>query len=162
MKGEEDGLAWRLGRALEARGMKLVTAESCTGGWIAKRITDVAGSSKWFEVGYVTYSNNAKHFLLGVPQAVFETDGAVSSACVRAMAASALERGAGDIAVAVSGIAGPGGGTADKPVGTVWFGFARADGVIETESRLFAGDRDAVRRMAVDHALRGLILRVEG
>ncbi|AOU99733.1 damage-inducible protein CinA [Acidihalobacter yilgarnensis] len=161
MSGDGMALAERLGRVLATRGMKLVTAESCTGGWIAKRITDIAGSSAWFEIGYVTYSNDAKHKLLGVSERVFETAGAVSASCVREMAVGALVRGGGDIAVAVSGIAGPGGGSPEKPVGTVWFGYALVDGTIEAESGFFRGDRDAIRRAAVDCALRGLLTRVE-
>lgn len=140
--------------------MKLVTVESCTGGWIAKQVTDVPGSSQWFEAGFVTYSNASKHHLLGVPQAVFETAGAVSQACVEAMAAGALERVGGDIVVAVSGIAGPGGGSAAKPVGTVWFAFAQDQGPLEAERCQFWGDRDTIRRSAVAHALRGLLARV--
>ncbi|AOV16368.1 damage-inducible protein CinA [Acidihalobacter aeolianus] len=159
MCGERD-LALRVGHALAERGMRVVTAESCTGGWVAKRITDVAGSSSWFDVGYVTYSDAAKQRLLGVPEEVFERHGAVSAACVHAMAAGALERGGGDVAVAVSGIAGPGGGSPDKPVGTVWFGFARRGGEVETELCHFEGDRDAVRRAAVDFALGGVLARV--
>lgn len=160
MKRLEDDLAWQLGKVLEARGMKLVTAESCTGGWIAQRMTDVPGSSRWFEAGCVTYSNASKHRLLGVPHTIFETEGAVSSACVRAMASGALERVGGDIAVAVSGIAGPEGGTADKPVGTVWFAFAKGRDAIETERCRFWGDRDMIRRTAAEHALQGLLARV--
>ncbi|OBS10163.1 CinA family protein [Acidihalobacter prosperus] len=160
MQDDRSDVAELLGRALSARGMRLVTAESCTGGWIAKRVTDVSGSSAWFEAGFVTYSNRMKAALLGVPESVFASAGAVSEACVRAMVAGALERASGDIAVAVSGIAGPGGGSSDKPVGTVWFGYAQNGGTIEAECHRFEGNRDAVRRAAVDRALRGLLARV--
>lgn len=155
-----EGLVQRLGQVLVAHRIKLVTAESCTGGWIAKRITDVAGSSAWFEAGFVTYSNESKHMLLGVPQEIFEHEGAVSAVCVRAMASGALERAGGDVAIAVSGIAGPGGGSANKPAGTVWFAYARVGKAIEVECCRFSGNRDSVRRSAVDHALRGLFTRV--
>jgi nicotinamide-nucleotide amidase len=153
---ELEPLAGRLGEALAARGWRAATAESCTGGWIAKVITDVAGSSGWFGTGWVTYSNEAKTRLLGVPAALIDAEGAVSEAVVRAMAAAARKRAGADLAVAVSGVAGPGGGTAAKPVGLVWFAWASPLGV-EAESRRFAGGRDAVRAQSVAHALRGLI-----
>jgi nicotinamide-nucleotide amidase len=149
-------LAALLGERLAAAGLMLATAESCTGGWIAKCITDIAGSSRWLDRGFVTYSNGAKQQLLGVQQATLAVHGAVSEAVVREMAAGALAQSAAQVAVSVSGIAGPGGGTAAKPVGTVCFGFALADGV-RTETRRFVGDRDAVRRQSVAHALQRLI-----
>src|SRR6185437_17070499 len=117
-------LSERVGQKLRAAGRRLVTAESCTGGWVAKACTDVAGSSQWFECGFVTYSNAAKVRDLGVAELTLSTHGAVSEPTVREMAAGALRVSGADIAVAISGIAGPDGGTPTKPVGTVWFGLA--------------------------------------
>lgn len=148
-------LATRVARTLGARHRRLATAESCTGGWIAKVLTDLAGSSDWFERGLVTYSNRAKQELLDVPAALLEAHGAVSEAVVAAMARGLRERTGVDVTLAVSGIAGPGGGTPDKPVGTVWFAWDA--GPSRTDCVQFAGDRDAVRRQAVAHALRGLL-----
>jgi len=148
-------LARAIGTRLLAHGRWLATAESCTGGWVAKVLTDVAGSSGWFERGLVTYSNRAKQELLGVPAALLDAHGAVSGEVVAAMAAGLRARSGADLALAVSGIAGPAGGSPEKPVGTVWF--AWDDGTLRTECVRFAGDRDAVRRQAVDHALRGLL-----
>ena len=140
---------------LEAR-RRLVTAESCTGGWIAKLCTDIAGSSEWFDCGFVVYSNAAKSRDLGVPEKLIDTEGAVSDAVVRAMAEGAIARTGADIAIAVSGIAGPGGAVPGKPVGTVWFALAQkfADR-LECQGHLiqFEGNRDAVRRQAVQYAL---------
>ncbi|MFO1264020.1 MAG: CinA family protein [Rhodoferax sp.] len=138
------------------RGWKLVTAESCTGGLIAATCTDLAGSSEWFERGFVTYSNAAKTELLGVDAALIAGHGAVSEPVVRAMAQGALAHSHAQIAVAVTGIAGPGGGSADKPVGTVWLGWATAAGVTTT-LRHFAGDRAAVREATARHALQQLV-----
>jgi nicotinamide-nucleotide amidase len=149
------GLAERVGGLLSARGLRVVAAESCTGGWIAKALTDVPGSSRWFDGGWVVYADAAKRGFLGVPAAVLETHGAVSEAVVRALAEAARERLAADFAVAVSGVAGPGGGTADKPVGFVWFAWASA-AATTTESRRFTGDREAVRRQSVAFALERL------
>ena len=131
----------------------LVTAESCTGGMIAAACTDLAGSSAWFERGFVTYSNAAKTELLGVDPALLRQQGAVSEPVARAMALGALAHSQAQVALAVTGIAGPGGGSPDKPVGTVWFGFA-VPGQVTTEVRHFAGDRAAVRLATVQHALR--------
>jgi nicotinamide-nucleotide amidase len=147
-------LATGIGQRLATQGRWLAVAESCTGGWIAKVLTDIAGSSAWFERGLVTYSNRAKRELLGVPAALIDREGAVSEAVVAAMAAGLRERSGADITVAVSGIAGPSGGTPGKPVGTVcfaWDGPATRTGTIH-----FDGDREAVRHQAVAHALRGL------
>ena len=130
----------------------LATAESCTGGLIAATCTDLAGSSAWFERGLVTYSNAAKIELLGVDPALIAQHGAVSDAVVRAMVQGALKHAHAQVAVAVTGVAGPGGGSADKPVGTVWFGFA-LPGQVLTEYRHFAGDRAQVRSATVQHAL---------
>jgi nicotinamide-nucleotide amidase len=152
--------AARLGRRLSASGRWVATAESCTGGWIAKVLTDVAGSSAWFGEGFVTYGNAAKHRRLGVPRDVLRGDGAVSEAAVRAMAAGALQRSGADLAVAVSGIAGPGGAVPGKPVGTVWLCWAARRGKsvrLTTRLHHFRGDREAVRRKTVRAALRGLL-----
>jgi nicotinamide-nucleotide amidase len=151
-----EALALKLGRALHARAWRLGVAESCTGGWIAKVLTDVAGSSQWFEGGVVSYSNAAKTELLGVPGDVLAAHGAVSEETVRAMAEGARARFAADVAVAVSGVAGPGGGTADKPVGTVHFAWAASSGLTAAR-RIFAGSREAVRRQTVALALERLI-----
>lgn len=147
-------LAGRLGEALLAQGATVTVAESCTGGWIAKCLTDVPGSSGWFERGWVSYSNAAKREDLGVAPSLLASEGAVSEAVVRAMADGARRRAGATAALAVSGIAGPGGGSEAKPVGTVCFGLARADGRTEAWTCRFAGDRDAVRRAAVAEGLR--------
>ncbi len=149
-------LAVRLGRALEARNLRVATAESCTGGWIAKALTDIPGSSRWVEGGVVAYSNSAKSSLLGVPAGIVAAHGAVSEPVVRSMAEGARARFGVPLTVAVSGVAGPDGGTPEKPIGTVWF--AWANGRETTAAReLFAGDREAVRRRSVDFALRRLL-----
>ena len=137
---------------LLARGWMLVTAESCTGGMIAAACTDLAGSSQWFERGFVTYSNAAKTEMLGVPAALIEAHGAVSEPVARAMATGAVARSHAQVAVAVTGVAGPTGGSADKPVGTVWFGWCVA-GQTHSQVQHFAGDRAAVRAATVRHAL---------
>jgi nicotinamide-nucleotide amidase len=145
---------------LLAGGRQIVTAESCTGGWIAKACTDRPGSSQWFRGGVVAYTNELKTALLGVWPATLEEAGAVSEATVREMAVGALERLGGDVAVAVTGIAGPDGGSIDKPVGTVWFGWAHrsAAGIdVRTCQHWFAGNRDEVRRQSVATALRGVL-----
>lgn len=149
-------LVERLAGALIASGRMLATAESCTGGMIAARCTDLAGSSSWFDRGLVTYSNEAKRELLGVTAATLDRHGAVSSETATEMAAGALAASRADLTVAVTGVAGPSGGSADKPVGTVWFGFASAAGV-ETERMRFPGDRAAVREATVVHALARLV-----
>lgn len=141
-----------LARLLMQNGWMMATAESCTGGLIAASCTDLAGSSNWFERGFVTYSNAAKSELLGVDPALINTHGAVSDAVVRAMAKGALAHAHAQVAVAVTGVAGPGGGSAEKPVGTVWLAWATPMGVV-SEMQHFAGDRAAVRQATVDHAL---------
>ena len=146
-----------LAQALRGRGWMIGTAESCTGGLIAAACTAVAGSSDWFERGFVTYSNAAKTDLLGVPAALIETHGAVSAEVVQAMADGALARSRVQLAVAVTGIAGPGGAAPGKPVGTVWVALARAGGATEAEVLRLAGDRAAVREQTVHHALRRLL-----
>jgi nicotinamide-nucleotide amidase len=150
-------LATRTGETLQRRGWMAATAESCTGGWIAKCLTDVAGSSAWFDRGFVTYSNTAKQEMLGVDVAVLESEGAVSEATVAAMVRGALAHSRADIAVAISGIAGPGGGRPGKPVGTVCFAWATRDGLQRLATCHFEGDRDTVRQQAVAHALQGLL-----
>lgn len=152
-------LAERIGSALCGDGLTLATAESCTGGWVSQCLTAVAGSSVWFERGFVTYSNAAKSELLGVDAALIEAHGAVSEAVARAMAAGALARSRAQVSVAVTGVAGPTGGSTDKPVGTVWFGWATPAGVF-AEHRRFDGDRAAVRQATVAHALAGLLARL--
>ena len=151
-----DALAGRLGERLLAAGLMAATAESCTGGWIAKTFTDIAGSSAWFDRGFVTYSNEAKQELLGVRDETLAVHGAVSEATVREMVAGALARSRAGVVVAVSGIAGPGGGTPDKPVGTVWLAWGRRGGVCRAELQRFAGDRELVRRQAVARAIQGM------
>lgn len=152
-----EALAARLGAALVAEGRMLATAESCTGGGVARAVTDVAGSSAWFERGFVTYSDEAKQEMLGVPAATIAAHGAVSAAVVEAMAAGALARSRADVAVAVSGVAGPGGGTTAKPVGTVWLAWARRGQAPATRHDLLGGDRAAVREAAVRIALEGVL-----
>ena len=155
-------LAARVGRHLLSGQRGVATAESCTGGWIAKSLTDIAGSSQWFIEGFVTYSNESKRRRLGVPRSVLQTWGAVSEATVRAMARGALERSGAQVAVAVTGIAGPGGAVPGKPVGTVWLGWAVRRGraiQVTAQLRHFRGERDAVRRKTVRAALEGLLRR---
>jgi len=149
-------LSERVGLALKARGASITTAESCTGGWIAKVITDIAGSSSWFERGFVTYSNEAKSQMIGVKPETLAAHGAVSEAVVVEMAIGALKAARSDYAISVSGIAGPDGGSDEKPVGTVWFGFASVNGQGITRRECFPGDRDAVRRQATAYALHTL------
>jgi len=156
-----EAVAQKLGRALQERRSRMATAESCTGGWIAKAVTDVAGSSQWFDGGIVAYSNAAKIALLGVPADVLAAHGAVSEEAVCAMAEGARARLAADFAVAVSGIAGPDGGSADKPVGTVHFAWA-APGGVTAARRIFAGSRETVRRLTVALALERLVDLVIG
>lgn len=157
-------LAERVGRRLLKQGGRVTTAESCTGGWIAKALTDVPGSSQWFGEGFVTYANEAKVSRLGVSRKVLKSEGAVSRAVALAMARGALHRAGADVSVAVTGIAGPDGAVPGKPVGTVWFCWAyrrRGGGGVRSsvERRRFTGDREAVRRKAVTAALRGLLRR---
>lgn len=151
-------LARRVAAALDGPSWALATAESCTGGWIAKVLTDIPGSSAWFHGGFVTYSNTAKTDMLGVPEALLAEAGAVSREVVEAMAAGAQRRSGAELAVAVSGVAGPGGGTPDKPVGTVWFAWAGPDGALRNEVHHFPGDREAVRRQTVAAALAGVLV----
>ncbi|CAN7195043.1 CinA family protein [Pseudorhodoferax sp. LjRoot39] len=156
MNDSVDVLVLRLADVLRARGLMLATAESCTGGLIAGACTDLAGSSDWFERGFVSYSNAAKTELLGVDAALIVAHGAVSEPVARAMAQGAVRHAHAQLAVAVTGVAGPGGGSAEKPVGTVWFGWALPGGT-HTEVQCFAGDRAAVRAATVRHALARLL-----
>ena len=155
-------LAVRVGRALLRSERSAATAESCTGGWIAKAMTDIAGSSQWFVEGFVTYSNKSKVRRLGVPMSVLKREGAVSEAVARAMALGAVRRSGAQVAVAVTGIAGPDGAVPGKPVGTVWLAWAVKRGVkvhVTADLKRFAGDREAVRRKTVRAALAGLLKR---
>jgi nicotinamide-nucleotide amidase len=149
-------LAAEVGRALQGRKLLLSTAESCTGGGIAAAITEIAGSSGWFDCGFVTYSNAAKQALLNVPDGLITQHGAVSEEVAAAMASGALANSDAGVAVSTTGIAGPGGAVPGKPVGTVCFGWANDDSV-HTERLVFAGDRHAVREQSVLHALQGLL-----
>lgn len=155
-------LARELGEALARAGLVLVTAESCTGGGLARAVTDVAGSSAWFDRGFVTYSDVAKEEMLGVDPALIRAHGAVSEAVVRAMAAGALARSRAQVAVAVSGVAGPGGGTAAKPVGTVCLAWQRRGADACSRRDRYPGDREAIRARAVEEALRGLVRLARG
>ncbi|WP_437609157.1 nicotinamide-nucleotide amidase [Erwinia sp. V71] len=149
-------LSAAIGARLQHLHATVTAAESCTGGWISKVITDIAGSSAWFERGFVTYSNEAKQQLIGVSAGTLEQWGAVSEQVVCEMAQGARQAAQADFAMAVSGIAGPGGGSDDKPVGTVWFGFATKQGDVLARRQVFAGDREAVRRQATAYALQTL------
>ncbi|MFJ5379844.1 nicotinamide-nucleotide amidase [Pectobacterium sp. CHL-2024] len=146
-----------VGEKLKVRGAKLTCAESCTGGWLAKSITDIAGSSGWFDYGFVTYSNLAKQRLVNVNAETLEQYGAVSEAVVNEMAAGALQAADADFAISVSGVAGPDGGTEEKPVGTVWFGFTDKQGGAFAQTMRFSGDRNAVRLQSVHFALQTLL-----
>lgn len=149
-------LAESVGEMLRERGQVLATGESCTGGWIAKLCTDISGSSEWFESAAVTYSNRAKQALLGVTSSTLELHGAVSRECAVEMVSGALAHFDASVAVAVTGIAGPTGGTPDKPVGTVWIAWQRRGGAARAEGFHFDGNRDAVRRRTVAAALEGI------
>ena len=157
-------LAEALVSELTIGGKAVATAESCTGGWVAKAITDVAGSSAVFGYGIVTYANGAKESIIGVQNKTLEEHGSVSPQVVEEMAKGTLRLSGADIAVAVSGVAGPGGGTDEKPVGTVWFGWAVRDGanaVVETRCEHFTGDRELVREASVAYALQGVRERIQ-
>ncbi|NWA63852.1 nicotinamide-nucleotide amidase [Pantoea sp. B9002] len=150
-------LSHRIGEQLKRRQATVTAAESCTGGWIAKVFTDISGSSAWFERGFVTYSNEAKQQMVGVQDTTLQQHGAVSEQTVREMATGAARAAAAEYAIAVSGIAGPEGGTPDKPVGTVWFAIVGPKGRVLAQRQIFAGDRDAVRRQSVAWALQTLL-----
>ncbi len=155
-------LAEQVGDLLHARHLRLVTAESCTGGWVAKALTDIPGSSSWFERGFVTYSNESKQDMLGVAASVLQQHGAVSEAVVRAMADGALQHSRADLSLAITGIAGPGGGSELKPVGLVWFAWAGGGMPTVCESKHFSGGRELVRHHAAIHALLGILNRIRG
>lgn len=153
-------LAESVGNALKQHSMMLATAESCTGGWVGEAVTAVPGSSGWFDRGFVTYTNEAKQEMLGVATATLDQHGAVSEQTVREMVSGALNNSRAQVALAISGIAGPGGGTPEKPVGTVWFAWSFKNGAVASERQQFAGDRYEVRRQAVKVALQGLLGRL--
>jgi nicotinamide-nucleotide amidase len=154
-------LAARLGKALKERGLVVAVAESCTGGWLGQAITSVPGSSEWFDRGFVTYSNAAKQEMLGVKRETLTRFGAVSEEVAREMAAGALEHSHADLAASITGVAGPDGGTPDKPVGTVFFAFGSNFEPFVTMERRFHGDREVVRHESVAAALKGLVELVE-
>lgn len=154
-------LSSEVGARLKAEHLSLVTAESCTGGWIAKAITDVPGCSAWFECGIAAYSYEAKQALLGVRPEILHKQGAVSEETALEMVSGALIHAGAAVAVAVTGIAGPSGGTPEKPVGTVWLAWKRRGGYPVAELHQFDGDRDAIRRQTVDVALRGLLRLID-
>ena len=154
-------LSAAVGSACRRHRLLLATAESCTGGWVAQVITHTGGSSEWFERGFVTYSNEAKTELLGVPAETIRNCGAVSPETATAMAEGALQNSKAMISLAITGIAGPTGGSPGKPVGTVCFAWCRLGEKAVAETAVFAGDREAIRRQAVIHALRGLLLRID-
>ena len=153
-----ESLAAQVGALLSVNGQKLATAESCTGGWVAQCLTSIAGSSDWFDRGFITYSNDAKQEMLGVSVEILAMHGAVSEATAAAMASGALRHSRADWALAITGIAGPSGGSPDKPVGTVCFGWAGPDGRLLAETRRFQGGREEVRAQSVEHALKGVLL----
>jgi nicotinamide-nucleotide amidase len=150
-------LAEEVGSELKRRKLMLTTAESCTGGWIAEAVTMIPGSSEWFERGFVTYTYISKREMLGVMEGTLAKHGAVAEEVVLEMAAGALSRSHAQVAVSVSGIAGPGGGTPEKPVGTVCFAWGMKDGKLRAGTKHFPGDREAVRRASVGHALKGVL-----
>jgi nicotinamide-nucleotide amidase len=158
---ELEALAAAVGEALLQRGERLATAESCTGGWIGQCCTAIAGSSNWFDRGFITYSNEAKQEMLGVPRHTLRSEGAVSEATAGAMVQGAIARSRAQWALAVSGIAGPTGGTPAKPVGTVCFAWAGPEDWVALETCHFAGDREAVRAQTVAHALAVLLQRLQ-
>ncbi len=152
-----DDLAKSVGERLKRERLLLATAESCTGGWAAQAMTAIGGSSEWFERGFVTYSNAAKQEMLGVSEKTIEKHGAVSEETAREMAQGAIARSKASVSLAVTGVAGPTGGSDAKPVGTVCFAWARKGGAVRSETRRFAGDREAVRRQSVVRALEGVL-----
>ena len=157
-----DILAAKVGESLKSHGMLLATAESCTGGEVAMVVTEIGGSSAWFERGFVTYTNVAKVEMLGVRQATLDRHGAVSELTVREMAEGALQQSHADVSLAVSGIAGPAGGSPEKPVGTVWFAWSLRDGPTRAQMHHLAGDRSEIRAQATRIALQGVIELLQG
>ena len=152
-----EALARKVGQELKLRQLMLTTAESCTGGWVAQAVTSASGSSDWFDCGFVTYTNQSKTELLGVAESILSSYGAVSEQAARAMVEGALARSGAQVALAVTGIAGPTGGTAAKPVGTVWLAWTGANRVTKVATHVFTGDRQSIRHQAVRSALKGLI-----
>jgi nicotinamide-nucleotide amidase len=150
-------LAQAIGNQLHGKGIMLATAESCTGGWVGKVITDIVGSSSWFDRGFITYTNKAKRDMLGVSSETLNAFGAVSEETVCEMVKGALEHSNADLALAITGIAGPGGATAEKPLGTVWLAWGNRDGFLHSERHQFIGEREAVRQQAVACALDGVL-----
>lgn len=150
-------LAQTIGDRLHGKAIMLATAESCTGGWVGKVITDIVGSSSWFDRGFITYTNKAKQQMLGVSPETLSAYGAVSEEVVCEMATGALRHSNADLALAITGIAGPGGATVTKPLGMVWLAWANSDGYLHSECQQFDGDREAVRRQAVGRALQGVL-----
>jgi nicotinamide-nucleotide amidase len=161
MERQLETLSRQVAEVLGGQGLTLATVESCTGGWVAQVVTHTGGSSAWFERGYVTYSNEAKVEMLGVSPETLATHGAVSLETAVEMATGALRKTNAMITLAITGIAGPTGGSPDKPVGTVCFAWCRRGHAPDTERRQFAGDRETVRRAAVIHALEGLLARAK-
>ena len=155
-------LVVNLGHSLKSKDVRMVAAESCTGGMLAEVCTSVAGSSDWFECGYITYSNESKQKMLDIPAFVIDGCGAVSEAVAIAMAEGALRNTGTHVAVSITGVAGPGGGTLEKPVGTVWFGWAVEGHKTRTRRYRFRGDRNQIRAQAVEQALLGLLVVIEG
>ncbi|MDD5175183.1 MAG: nicotinamide-nucleotide amidohydrolase family protein [Sterolibacterium sp.] len=162
MDAELNALSLAVGAALANWKLMLACAESCTGGWVCEVVTATAGSSDWFERGFVTYSNMAKQEMLGVSAETLANHGAVSEETARAMALGALANSAAQVALAITGIAGPGGGSPGKPVGTVCFAWCRGSQSIISETQHFAGEREAIRRQAVIHSLNGLLALLNG
>jgi nicotinamide-nucleotide amidase len=162
MDAELYEVSGRVGDALKAKALAMVAAESCTGGWIGQAVTMVPGSSKWFDRGFVTYTNEAKQEMLGVSAETLKKFGAVSEQTVREMAAGALKASRAQVSVAVSGVAGPDGGTPKKPVGTVCIAWCKAGGGPIARTYRFQGDRDSVRRQSVVEALEGVLVLVNG
>ncbi|NCT57316.1 MAG: CinA family protein [Legionella sp.] len=161
MTNKHTRLASELGELLKNSGLLLAVAESCTGGGLGARLTSIPGSSVWFDRGFITYSNEAKHEMLGVPESILRHDGAVSERAARAMAEGCIRHSSADISVAITGIAGPGGGTQEKPVGTVWIACAGARQKTTVTHYCFDGDRNAVRHAAELHALKMLLSRAQ-
>lgn len=157
MTDEIDRLSSDIGGALQKKRWMLATAESCTGGGVGEAVTRTAGSSAWFDRGFITYTNDAKQELLGVHIETLSNQGAVSEESAREMAAGALRESSAQIAVSVTGVAGPSGGTATKPVGMVCFAWATLEGYARTDTQMFSGDRATIRRQAIVHALQGVL-----
>lgn len=157
LQNEFDKLVAELAVQAQLKQIRIATAESCTGGWVAQELTALAGSSEWFECGFITYSNEAKQSMLNVPQALLASDDAVSESVVIAMATGAVENSRADLSVSISGVAGPGGGSPKNPVGTVWLAWYLEGNEVESRCYHFSGERSDVRQQAVEQAIKGLI-----